>query len=217
VDGVLTRWGSANGDLTIRNSIIAAINGPIANSTVEDSTIGNWTIGNSTDGNSTIYCGHSFALYMLKDQLVSLFGGGHRHDFVHATLWTKNGNITAATYSGSQMTTIDIGDIPKTIDGHPKFVYHKEGVHEHTLRPAKSYERAENPYRRFVTPTIASWYTMKGDNLTNEQLRKTFTSFDYGSEEVHLANVDGRFLAIFNLFKPKEYPEFPPASGDYSQ
>src|SRR5262245_59950264 len=39
------------------------------------------------------YCGHFYALYFLKDQ-ATVFGGGHRHDWEYAAVWTTNGVMT---------------------------------------------------------------------------------------------------------------------------
>lgn len=79
---------------------------------------------------ATEFCGHSFALYMLKDQRLSLIGGGHKHEFVYIVMWTRNGSTQHVTYSDSRLKTISIADLPKQND-HPMFVYHKHVFTEH--------------------------------------------------------------------------------------
>ncbi|MDJ0765495.1 MAG: NPP1 family protein [Myxococcota bacterium] len=51
--------------------------------------------------NGSRYCGHFYALYFEKDQTVLY--GGHRHDWEHAAIWTKNGVITHGSVSVSSV------------------------------------------------------------------------------------------------------------------
>ena len=46
-------------------------------------------------GGGSTYCGHVYALYFLKDQ-ISALGGGHRHDWEYAAIWTRDGVVTHA-------------------------------------------------------------------------------------------------------------------------
>ena len=159
------------------------------------------------------YCGHFYALYFLKDQATP-FGGGHRHDWEHAAIWTTNGVITHGGFSAhGALNNAQAAALPFE-NGHLKIVYHKDGASTHAMRFAKAGEVAENPYGRFVTPVIVSWYTMRGDGVSNEQMRNKLNAFDYGSAILPLR--DSNFLTNLNTYKPASYPEFTQASVEAS-
>jgi len=158
-----------------------------------------------------VYCGHFYALYFLKDQTTAL-GGGHRHDWEHAAIWTTNGVVTHGGYSAhGKLYNADISTLDKQ-NGHMKIVYHKDGVLTHAMRFAKSGEVAENPYGTFVTPAVISWPVLWGDGLSNAQMRAKLNSFDYGSATIPMR--DDNFLSNLNTYKPSGYPTFTAASLD---
>lgn len=158
-----------------------------------------------------IYCGHFYALYFLKDQATA-FGGGHRHDWEHAAIWTKNGVVTHGGYSAhGKLYNQDAATLDKQ-DGHVKIVYHKDGVATHAMRFAGAGEVAENAYGQFVTPTIVNWQVLWGDGLSNAQMRAKLNAFDYGSATIPLR--DNNFLDNLNTYKPSTYPAFTAASLD---
>lgn len=162
-----------------------------------------------TSGGIT-YCAHMYSLYFLKDQLIANVESGHRHDFEYAIVWTTDGTITHASYSAhGEVETSAIGDI-ETESGHVKVVYHKDGVSSHCLRWAQTDETAENDYGYWVTPTIASWYEMIGDGVTNAELRTDLNSYGYGDANVEFN--DSRFLTQILKNPPDGYPTF--TSGD---
>jgi len=156
--------------------------------------------------NGDHYCGHFFALYFLKDQVLNGINSGHRHDWEHVAIWTRNGNVTHASYSAhGKLTTSAISDLEQE-QGHVKFVYHKDGILTHALRFANRNEQAENPYGSFVTPDITSWYTISGDGFDNEAMRQRLNSYDYGSATIPM--MDNNFLTHLNEARPAGYPEF---------
>jgi len=160
------------------------------------------------------YCGHFFALYMLKDQ-ISALGGGHRHDWEHAAIWTRDGVVTHAGYSAhGKLYNAAASTLPKQ-DGHVKFVYHKDGVTTHALRFAGSGEVAENPYGRFVLPAVTSWYTLRGVSIDNAGMRGRLNAFDYGSATIPMK--DSKFLGNLNTYRPAGYPLFTQAAIDASR
>lgn len=162
---------------------------------------------------SDVYCGHFYALYFLKDQ-VSVFGGGHRHDWEHAAIWTKNGVVTHGGYSAhGKLYNQDIATLDKQ-NGHMKIVYHKDGVATHAMRFAKAGEVAENAYGQFVAPNLISWKALWGDGLSNAQVRAKLNAFDYGSATIPLK--DSNFLGNLNTYKPSSYPAFTATSLDWS-
>lgn len=160
-----------------------------------------------TQKDGSEYCGHFYALYFEKDQVIAgwdLFG--HRHDWEQAAVWTKDGAVTHGSVSAhGDMETRALADIPHT-GTHIRVVYHKDGVSTHAMRFASSTEAAENPYYEFVTPPVTSWYQIHGDSKTNAQMRALLNSFDYGSATIPLK--DSNFLDNLNRFKPASYPEF---------
>ena len=161
------------------------------------------------------YCGHIYALYFEKDQVFNYFGGGHRHDWEHAAVWTKNGVVTHGTYSShGNQTTKPAAELPFE-NGHLKIVYHKDGILTHAFRFAKSNEYAENPYGSFLTPTIVSWYQVVGDGLSNADMRSRLNSFDYGSATLPIK--DSKFLNNINDGKPSGYPVFTSADVNASR
>ena len=159
--------------------------------------------------NSAQYCAYFYALYFEKDQVLpgwDIFG--HRHDWEHVAVWTTDGAITHVSASAhGDMDTRGIADVP--FEGeHPKIVYHKDGPGTHAFRFAKSNEVAENPYGRFVTPTITSWYNLRGDGLSNQEMRTRLDTFDYGRATIPMKS--SNFFANVNRFKPSDYPTFQP-------
>ena len=152
------------------------------------------------------YCVHFYALYFEKDQLFDWFGGGHRHDWEHAAVWIKNGNVTHGSYSAhGDLFTKSASELPFE-NGHLKIVYHKDGITTHAFRFAKSNEVAENPYGSFVTPTIISWYELEGDGVTNQEMRNLLNSYDYGSATIPMK--DSNFVRNINDYLPSGYPVF---------
>jgi hypothetical protein len=156
--------------------------------------------------NSSKYCGHFYALYFLKDDVISgvdisgIPHTEHRHDWEYAAIWTKNGMIThGGVSSHGKLQNRSFSSLPLE-NGHMKVVYHKDDIRTHAMRFAGSRERAENSYRRFVTPTLISWYSL------NHRMRTLLNSFDYGSASIPLK--DGKFLYNLNKFKPSNYPTF---------
>ncbi|MEH0873716.1 NPP1 family protein [Pectobacterium cacticida] len=158
------------------------------------------------DHDGSRYCGSFYSLYFLKDQVLGGLKTGHRHDWEHVAIWTKNGVVTHGSYSAhGKLTTEPAANIDKQ-GGHLKFVYHKDGVLTHAFRFSKANEQAENPYGTFVTPDIISWYSMSGDGISNEELRNQLNSFDYGSATIPLK--DSNFRTNLNNGRPDGYPEF---------
>ncbi|MBL4762339.1 MAG: NPP1 family protein, partial [Gammaproteobacteria bacterium] len=113
------------------------------------------------------YCVHMYALYFEKDQ-IALGPLAHRHDWEYGLVWTKNGKLTHASYSAhGDVETDSLDELKYKIEDktHVKLVYHLDdgGFNSHAMRFAKAHERAENPKKKFVTPTLVDWYEMKGD------------------------------------------------------
>lgn len=155
---------------------------------------------------SSRYCGHFYALYLLKDQILGGIESGHRHDWEYAAVWTKDGVVTHGSYSAhGDLTTSAASNLPFE-NGHLKIVYHKDGIGTHALRFAGAGEVAENPYGSFVTPTIISWFEFSGDDWDNEAMRTLLNKYDYGSATVPMR--DSNFVGNLNAYKPSDYPSF---------
>ncbi|WP_308364651.1 MULTISPECIES: NPP1 family protein [unclassified Microbulbifer] len=159
-----------------------------------------------TESGGATYCGHFYALYFEKDQILDGINSGHRHDWEYAAVWTTNGVVTHGSYSAhGELTTAPASQLPFE-NGHLKIVYHKDGIGTHAFRFAKDNEYAENPYGAFVTPEIVSWYQFYGDGLDNREMRNRLNGFDYGSANLPMRN--SSFLRDINRYRPSGYPEF---------
>jgi len=168
------------------------------------------------DSQGETYCGHFYSLYFEKDQVMAGWDWfGHRHDWEHVAVWTKNGAITHGSYSAhGDLTTKPVNELPMQGD-HIKFVYHKDAGLTHAMRFAKPNETAENHYNYWVTPAITSWYQLSGDGLDNQAMRNKLNSFDYGSATIPLK--DSNFATNLNRSRPSGYPEFTQASIESSK
>ncbi len=71
---------------------------------------------------------------------------------------------------------------------------------------AKSNEVAENPYGAFVLPPVTSWYSITGDNVSNQEMRNKLNSYNYGSATIPVK--DSNFLGDVNTNRPSGYPQF---------
>jgi Necrosis inducing protein (NPP1)/PKD domain len=168
------------------------------------------------DNNSgSIYCGHFYSLYFEKDQCYddAIWEDpfcGHRHDWEVVAVWTTDGVITHVCASAhGDCHPKEASSSSVLFEGnHVKIVYHKEEPFTHALRFAHSNEDAENPYDYFVTPTLASWYELEGDNLSNCEMRGRLDGFNYGSASIPLKDGDDAFLKNLNKYKPEHYPDF---------
>lgn len=159
-----------------------------------------------TESSGSNYCGHFYALYFEKDQMIDGITSGHRHDWEYAAVWTTNGVVTHGSYSAhGELNTAPAAELPFE-GGHLKIVYHKDGALTHALRFAKDNEYAENPYGYFVMPDIISWYQFYGDGLDNREMRNRINGFDYGSANLPVRN--SSFLRDINKYRPSGYPEF---------
>lgn len=156
------------------------------------------------------YCVHFFSLYFLKDQ-ATVFGGGHRHDWEHVAIWTRNGATTHAGYSAhGDLFNKPYAEVAK-LNGRVKFVYHKDGALTHAMRFASSTELPENPYGAWVLPAVTSWYTLRGDGtMDNAAMRSRLNSYDYGSATIPMK--DTKFLSNINNYRPTGYPLFTQAA-----
>ncbi len=164
-----------------------------------------------------VFCAHSYALYFMKDQVVSGADAfGHRHDWEHTMVWTKNGVMTHGAYSShGEMTIKPTAELPVNAEGKLKIVYHKDAGLTHALRFAKNNEVAENPYGEFVTPPIVSWYTLTGNDLSNQIMRDKLNSYNYGSASIDMK--DSSVLNKINADRPSGYPQFNQQDVDASQ
>lgn len=133
------------------------------------------------------YCVHMYALYFQKDDAVPGADIGepleHRHDWEFALVWTKNGELTHASYSAhGNVHTKNKSELHFDGGGGNtiKVVYHKDGGSTHAFRFAKENEQAENDLKRWLTPTLVEWPLMKSDREANWRLRFKFNDHNFG-------------------------------------
>ncbi|WP_310597135.1 NPP1 family protein [Aeromonas aquatica] len=167
-------------------------------------------------GSGGSYCAQVYDMYFEKDQTANGPGGAgsHRHDWESVAVWTLNGAITHVSVSAhGNMDTREFSQIAK--DGnHAKIVYNKHNVRTHIFRFASNTEPAENHYGYWVTPAVTSWYELKGDGISNQNMRNKLNSFDYGSASIKVK--DSVFLTNINKWKPSGYPTFTQSSVEAS-
>jgi hypothetical protein len=82
------------------------------------------------------WCAHMYGYYFEKDQQTEL-GGGHRHDWEHVVVWTRNDQIqyvAVSSHGGYKKRAASEVNLDGT---HPKIVYHKDGPNTHAMRFAE--------------------------------------------------------------------------------
>lgn len=161
--------------------------------------------------NGTVYVVHMYALYFMKDKdlpLHQLEGlGGHRHDWEYALVWTTNNVLTHASYSAhGRVTTEPVANLHFDFDAPQKvkIVYHKNGGSTHSMRFAGQHEAPENDLRRWVTPTIVDWRSMRSDSASNEALRQLLNTHDFGEADCSVNDKNFPLEITKNL--PDGYP-----------
>lgn len=156
---------------------------------------------------SDTFCAHAFAYYFPKDQfsLISIPGiGGHRHDFEHLVVWTKNGAMTHASASShGTLKTKALTDIPSPYrDQTFHAVYVKHNVRTHGFRFARTGESGNFDARNgFSTLAVVAWDALP------VAARETLNTYDFGVASIKLK--DSRVLNFLNgSGKPSDYPIF---------
>lgn len=144
-----------------------------------------YTRSQSITKDGVLYTVYMYALYFPKDQAAS--GSsivGHRNDWEYALVWLKAGVLTHASFSGHGGVTTKPKEELHFDPGKEntvKAVYHRDGEGTHVFRPAKPNEKAENILDCWVTPTLVEWERMQSDQVSNEDLRKKFNTYDFGN------------------------------------
>lgn len=155
--------------------------------------------------NGVTYAVRMYALYFMKDKdlpLNQIEGvGGHRHDWEFALVWTRNGQLTHASYSShGNVTTKGVSQL--YFDGWcpecTKIVYHKDGGSTHAMRFASENEPPENGLQRWMTPTIVDWHRMPA------KLRSVLNSYNFGHANCSVN--DNNFPNEISKSPPVGYP-----------
>ncbi len=129
-----------------------------------------------------------YALYFEKDQVFAQAASnadpGHRHDWEHALVWTRDGVLTHASYSAHGSVTTRAkqelefdASAPETV----KVVYHKDGLSTHAFRFAKPNEPPENELDAWITPALVEWDLMRSASVSNDGFRQLFNTHDFGA------------------------------------
>lgn len=132
--------------------------------------------------------GHMYAYYFEKDQSTNgvgeIAGGtnGHRHDWEHVIVWTKNGSVIGVSNSKhSGWEHHAKSDVP--FDGdRPLMKYHKDGGLTHYIRAAHAEDRnyVTNPSGQWQTAPLISW------DFLSDPVRNTLENHDYGDAYLQL-------------------------------
>lgn len=159
------------------------------------------------------YAVYMYALYFQKDQWQDWTPRGgpnlesHRHDWEYVLVWTKDGQLTHASFSShGGVTTKAKGELDFDDDKPDavKAVYHKDGVATHCFRPAKTDEALENELGKWVTPTLVEWGKMSSDTVSNEMLRLKFNNHSFGAANCSFN--DNNFRHEIAKSPPPGYP-----------
>ncbi|KAK1833998.1 necrosis inducing protein-domain-containing protein [Podospora conica] len=141
------------------------------------------------------WCAHMYGYYFEKDQLTEI-GGGHRHDWEHVIVWTKNDQMQYVSVSqhGEYITR---GYQHVQRDGtHVKIVYHKDGGRTHVMRLANASDGgAQNHLGRWTYGTLVSYY-----GFPSISLRSKLMSAGFGDASIDFN--DARFMDSLNKGRP---------------
>ncbi|KAK4182831.1 secreted protein [Podospora australis] len=141
------------------------------------------------------WCAHIYAYYFEKDfPNVCTAAIGHRHDWEHVVVWTKNDKaIYVATSAHGEYYPRKASDV--AWDGtHPKIVYHLEGQGTHAMRFASKSEKPENHKKTWFRGTLVSYYGFPSVDLRNKMMRA-----DWGKASIDLR--DSRIEGALNKNK----------------
>ncbi|WIN00236.1 NPP1 family protein [Actinoplanes oblitus] len=149
------------------------------------------------------WCAIVYASYFEKDQAVPGSGlGGHRHDWEHVISWVNQSSgqveYVSTTQHSSQVTYAR--SRVRFDGGHPKVVYHKDGLRTHFFRLANGNdEPPENHYHTWRYPPLVGW-----TGWPSPDLRDRLMAADFGSATIKLK--DGSFENLLNAAKPAGIP-----------
>lgn len=166
---------------------------------------------------SDTYAVHMYALYFMKDQAgvgwnPRGFEAGHRHDWEFVLVWTKNGQLTHASFSRhGNVETFAKADLqfdrdrPNSVRAY-YFKDKKVGLHVLTrsIRPARMGEAAHDP-PGWKRPALVQWDRMKSDTMTNEAFRTLLNLCDFGKAVCPFK--DDRFQTEIAKNPPPGYPD----------
>jgi hypothetical protein len=113
----------------------------------------------------------------------------------HAS-YSAHGGVTTTPASGLSFDP----DAPD----HVKVVYHKNSVSTHAMRFADANEQAENDQRRWLTPTIVDWRSMRSATVSNATLRDLLNAHPFG--EANCSVNDNVFPLEIGKSPPAGYP-----------
>ena len=142
------------------------------------------------------WCGYLYGLYFEKDQaLPGISLGGHRNDWEHVVVWVQNGAIQyVSTSNHGSFTVHPVSDV-RMENGHPKIVYHKDGIGTHCFRLANANdEPPENDKHTWQYPPLIGW------NGYPAGLRDKLSAYDFGS--AHFGLKDGNFVSHLTSAMP---------------
>ncbi|MEU8775455.1 NPP1 family protein [Streptomyces sp. NPDC048606] len=180
-----------NGELNGGLKPTGALNGNCRDASDLDNTNG-YSRAKCNNG----WCAVLYALYFEKDQaLAGVSLGGHRHDWEHVVVWTRNGTAEYVSTSAHGDFVVHARDRIRWDGDHPKIVYHKDGIGTHCFRAANNNdEPPENHRRTWQFPTLVGWDGYPAN------LRDKLSTADFGS--AHFGLRDDSFASHLTKAKP---------------
>ncbi|MFE2101285.1 NPP1 family protein [Streptomyces sp. PTD9-10] len=151
------------------------------------------------------WCAYLYGLYFEKDQaLPGSSIGGHRHDWEHVVVWVQDGQVRYVSTSNHGSFTVHPASEVRFEGGHPKVVYHKDGIGTHCFRLANTNdEPPENHRHTWQYPPLVGW------NGYPAGLRDKLSAYDFGS--AHFGLKDASFPSHLASAEPSGIPFDPNA------
>ncbi|KAK0620544.1 necrosis inducing protein-domain-containing protein [Immersiella caudata] len=149
------------------------------------------------------WCVTMYDYYFEKDTSQTSGVGGHKHDWEHIAVWTRDGRIeyvAASAHGGYKVTQRDDVFFNSDQGGeHPLIVYHKDSVFTHAFRFAnkKDVEKPENHKGVFWRGTLVGW-----EGFPEVGIREALVAHEWEGPAA-MAISDENFAGEIQKAKPK--------------
>jgi hypothetical protein len=136
------------------------------------------------------WCAYLYAYYFEKDEGQGFASDhGHKHDWEHLWVWTKNGDANWLAWSAHGDWSVCKSDQAQWDSNHPKFLY-ASNMGTHAFRRAQKEDTPKNPLRKYLSTSLVSIEKM------DESLRKVILQYEW--KTAHPAFKDGDFERHYN-------------------
>lgn len=150
------------------------------------------------------WCAHMYGYYFEKDFRDGLCAIGHRHDWEHVVIWTRNDKVefvSASRHGGYQRKA---AKNVRFEGNHAKIVYHRDDDNggTHAMRFGNSGDdKIENHKGRWFAGPLVSYFGFPSVEVRNKMMRH-----DWGSASVAMR--DQNFAGQLEKARPGEVTGF---------